>query len=273
MNSNEFDEWERRRGGISTQIGQWVGGVGVTIRQHDLFSELFMKKSYMQIVVLNATGKLISKALSTWLENNFMTMSYPDGRIWCNQVGAFAGTMHASPSAAVAAGCLAADSRAYGGSYTSELAMRYIHSAYEQYSRGTSVDEIIAQAPHKAGRPSIIGFARPVAKLDERIEPHRQMSQALGFNPGPYMLLAEAISDQLTKNYGMGINIGGYTAAFMADQGFSPEDVYNIKAMCVSSGVLACYLDQKQQPQASFLPMRIDDVHYTGPKARTLPKR
>lgn len=268
MSSNKCEYWDRRRGRISTDIGKWEGGVDVIIRHHSLFSELFMKKSYMQIVVLNATGRLISEQLATWLENNFMTMSYPDARIWCNQVGSFSGVMQSSPVAAVAAGCLAADSRAYGGSYTSERAMKYLQSALKRVEAGMSVAELVEQEPKKSGRPSIIGFARPVAKMDERIVPHQNMTQQLGFKPGRHMVLADTISQYLAEHYGMGINIGGYTAAFMADQGFSPEDVYHIKALCVSSGVMACYLDQKKQSKACFLPMRVDDVDYVGVAAR-----
>lgn len=273
MNSKmkSTDEWDRRRGKIVTSIGKWTGGQDIRLRSYSLLNDLFMKKSYMQIMALNVTGRLISPALATWLENNFITMSYPDARIWCNQIGALAGTMHTSPTAAVAAGCLGADSRAYGGSLTSKLAMQYIMSALERIRAGASIYDLINEAPLKNGRPSIIGFARPVAKDDERITPHRQMSASLGFTPGGHMTLAEKLSEHLTTHFGMGINIGGYTAAFMADQGFSPDELYNLKSMCVASGVMACYIDQLHQPFSSFLPLRCTDVDYQGAPARTFP--
>lgn len=269
--SNKYAFWEARRGRISTKIGKWVGGEDVQIRQYSLLNQLFMQKSYMQVLVLNATGRLVSAELACWLENNFMVMSYPDARIWCNQVGAFAGQLQTSPAAATAAGCLAADSRAYGGSLTSKLAMQFIQQAVRQTAAGVSLAELVAAVPLRHGKPAIIGFARPVSRHDERIEPHRRMTAALGFSDGPHLQLANRLSDYLLATYGMGINIGGYTAAFMSDQGFSPDDVYRIKNLCVASGVTACYIDQLDQAENSFLPLRCTDVRYQGVAPRRVP--
>lgn len=275
MNSNKtakYALWDARRGRMVTRIGKWIGGQDVHIRQYSLLHDLFMQKSYMQVLVLNATGRLVSPELARWLENNFMVMSYPDARIWCNQVGAFAGQLHSSPTAATAAGCLAADSRAYGGSLTSKLAMEFIQQAVQQINAGMSLQQLVDSVPLRHGKPAIIGFARPVSRHDERIEPHRRMTAALGFKDGPHLTLANQLSDYLLATYGMGINIGGYTAAFMSDQGFSPDDVYRIKNLCVASGVTACYVDQLNQPVHSFLALRCDDVRYQGVAARAVPK-
>jgi hypothetical protein len=275
MNSNKTSDyalWDARRGRIVTRIGKWVGGEDVQIRQYSLLNDLFMQKSYMQVLVLNATGRLISSELARWLENNFMVMSYPDARIWCNQVGAFAGQLHVSPSAATAVGCLAADSRAYGGSLTSKLAMQFIQQAVQKINDGMSLVDLVASVPLRHGKPAIIGFARPVSRHDERIEPHRQMTAALGFVDGAHLQLANQLSDYLLATFGMGINIGGYTAAFMSDQGFTPDDVYRIKNLCVASGVTACYIDQLQQAEHSFLPLRCDDISYNGVASRQVPE-
>lgn len=275
MNSNKtakYALWDARRGRMVTRIGKWIGGQDVHIRQYSLLHDLFMQKSYMQVLVLNATGRLVSPELACWLENNFMVMSYPDARIWCNQVGAFAGQLHSSPTAATAAGCLAADSRAYGGSLTSKLAMEFIQQAVQQIKAGMSLQQLVDSVPLRHGKPAIIGFARPVSRHDERIEPHRRMTAALGFQDGPHLTLANQLSDYLLATYGMGINIGGYTAAFMSDQGFSADDVYRIKNLCVASGVTACYIDQLNQPAHSFLALRCDDVRYQGVAARSVPK-
>ena len=263
--------WQQKRGNIVTSIGKWVGGDDVQVRQYSLLKDLFQQVSYMQLQVLNATGKLISPELGRWLENNFMVMSYPDARIWCNQVGAFAGTLKTSPTAATVAGCLAADSRVYGGSQTSEHAMRFIQQTLLKYKAGQSIEALVAAAPVKQGKPAIIGFARPVARTDERIAPHQQMTEALGFSKGEHMQLADLIAEHMQQHYGMGINIGGYTAAFMSDQGFSPEEVYRIKNLCVASGVTACYQDQLTEPEHSFLPWRCDDIEYQGHGPRPLP--
>lgn len=263
------DYWDKRRKTIFSTIGKWTGGEGVNVRGYSLFDDLFNQYSYMQLIVLNATGKSISKALSTWLENNLMALSYPDTRIWCNHVGALAGAMHCSPTAATTAGTLAADSRVYGCQST-RYTMEFLQNKRREYASGKPVSEIVAQAPIKNKRPAIMGFARPIVRNDERIEPHRKMSAELGFAIGKHMEFANAISDYLEEHYQMGINIGGYTAAFLLDQGFTPEEQYRMRNLCVASGVTACYTEYYQLPEQSLLPQRCNDIQYEGTPKRTL---
>lgn len=270
--------WLSRRNKISTSSGKWIGGEDVKVRQYSLFDDLFNKISYMQMVVLNITGRLISTELSKWLENNFLCMSYPDARIWCNQVAALAGTANSSPVSATVAGILSADSRAYGGSQTTKIAMEFIQATLKEYqeircnhsSDEQAIEYIVKQAPIKHNKPAIVGFVRPVDKNDERIFPHMQMSKSLGFEPGEHMVLAQKISAYLIKHYSSGINIGGYTAAFLSDQNFTPEQGYQIKNACVSSGLMACYVDNIDKKNNEFLPFKCSDIKYSGKGIREL---
>lgn len=268
--TNNVQYWDNKKNKITTNIGKWQGGVDVTIRGYSLFNDLFDQVSYFQILVLNITGRLISANLAKWLENNFIVMSYPDARIWCNQVGALSGTMKSSPSAATAAGALCADSRIYGGSQSTCITMKFMNKALIEFQNGRTVEDIINSLPIKQGIPAVPGFVRPVAKDDERIEPHKKMTARLGFTQGKYTNLADDISDFMLERYAMGMNIDGFTAAFLLDQNFSPEEVYQINSLRVASGVTACYTDNLQYPENSFLPLRCADIEYTGPKIRTL---
>ena len=264
------DYWQSRQHKISTTIGKWQGGVDVTIRGYSLFNDLFDQASYFQVLVLNVTGRLISKNLSHWLENNFMVMSYPDARIWCNQVGALSGTMQVTPSAATAAGALCADSRIYGGCQSTCLTMKFISKALRDFNNGNTVESIINKLPVKQGMPSVPGFVRPVAKDDERILPHKNMATRLGFSKGEHSLFAEKISAYMATHFTMGMNIDGLSAAFLLDQQFTPDEVYQINSLRVASGVTACYVDQLQQPDNSFLPLACDDIDYQGVPPRKL---
>lgn len=262
--------WDQRKGKIITDIGKWQGGRDVTIRGYSLFDELFDQVSYFQVLVLNVTGRLVSTELSTWLENNFMVMSYPDARIWCNQVGALSGTLHTSPAAATAAGSLAADSRIYGGSQSTCVAMKFIGNALTDFKAGHCVKEIIEKLPIKQGMHAVPGFVRPVARDDERIIPHKKMTQRLGFENGEHAVLADKISSFMEEKYSMGMNIDGFSSAFLMDQAFTPEQVYQINSLRVASGVTACYSDNLQYPENSFLPLHCTEIEYTGPKIRTV---
>lgn len=228
----------------------------------------------MQMLVLNATGRMISPELSKWLEGNFIGMSYPDPRVWCNQISALCGTVRTSVSAATVAGSLAADSRAYGGSKTSKQGMLFIQAALTAYKNGQTLESIVGeQNVNRQGKPVITGYARPVNKKDERLIPHEKMRKKLGFEVGEHLSLAFKIGDFLEIEYALGLNIGGYTSAFLSDQDFSPQEVYQIKSIVVSSGATACFIDAANKPAESFLPLRCDDIEYTGHQARELPTK
>src|SRR3954468_1634650 len=102
------------RGKVVSNTGGWFPGKGVFSHGYSMLDELVGEKTYTQILVLNATGKLIDKNLADWVEAIYGCLSWPDPRIWCNQIGALAGTARASVVAATAMGALAADSRSYG---------------------------------------------------------------------------------------------------------------------------------------------------------------
>jgi len=270
-NRSGTEFWDNRRNKIVSTVGGWKGGEDVVSHGYSLMNELLGKKSYMQMIILNITGRLVDENLAKWFEGNFIGMSYPDSRIWCNQVGAYAGMTRTTVVAATVAGILAADSRAYGGSQTSLLGMRFIQNALKEYMQGKSIEEIVSKVKFRNNKPIIVGYARPVAKDDERIKPHEKMTSNLGFNIGDHLSLAYKISAYLEQSYSLKINIGGYTSAFLSDQGFTPDEVYQIKALVVSSGVTACYLDNYNKPIGAFLPQRCDDISYNGIEPRELP--
>ena len=67
------------------------------------------------------------------------------------------------------------------------------------------------------------------------------------------------------------MNIGGYISAFLSDLGYTAEEVYQIFAVLVTSGVTACYVDTHDKIPDSFLPLRCADIEYTGMLARPVP--
>ena len=118
LNHNQQEQiiqWlNERHNKVFSYTGGWFPGRGVYSHGFSMLEELVGKKSYFQIMILNATGKLVEKPLADWVEAIFGCLSWPDPRIWCNQIGALAGTARASNLAATVMGCLATDSRTYG---------------------------------------------------------------------------------------------------------------------------------------------------------------
>lgn len=262
---------DRRRGKIISRTGGWFPGEGVYSHGYNMLDELVGKKSYFQILILNATGKMVDRSLADWIEGIYGCLSWPDPRIWCNQIGALAGTARTSVVAATAIGVIATDSRSYGVLPLME-GVKFIQSAYSKFQNGMSPEAIVDEiASANRGKPYIVGYIRPIAKGDERLEAMERVSKQLGFNAGVHLELAYEIEKVLMEKYDEGININGYVSAFLSDQGFTPSEIYQLFSMLVASGVTACYLDTFAQPPNTFLPLRCEDIDYQGPARRVVP--
>jgi citrate synthase len=265
------DRWDRARGVIRSRKGGWFAGRGAFSHGYSILEELVGEASYFQVWLLNLFGVLPERRLAEWIEAAYMTLSWPDPRIWCNQIGALAGTARASVVAATTAGVLAADSTMYGSRPLLD-GVAFIQQALRDHQAGVSAAEIVQREVQKCrGKVRITGYARPLASGDERIAPMERLSARLGFERGPHLTLAYAIEDVLRREHGESMNINGYVSAFLSDQGFNSEQAYRLSAMVVMSGVAACYVDTVERPAETFLPLRCDDIDYQGPPPRELP--
>lgn len=267
-------QWlEERRGRVFSHTGGWFPGRGVYSHGFSMLEELVGKKSYFQIMILNATGRLVEKPLADWVEAIFGCLSWPDPRIWCNQIGALAGAARASNLAATVMGCLATDSRTYGSLPIIE-GVTFIQNALILHKQGMSVSRIVTDiAEANGGKPKIVGYIRPIAKGDERLEAMEKVSNSLGLVQGEHLTLAYEIEHFMRENYDEGMNINGYAAAVLSDHGFTAQEIYQICPVAVASGVTACYLDTLKRPPNNFLPLRCDDMDYQGHAPRPVPER
>lgn len=273
-NKQSTDLWDRRRGVIYARKGgaKFAGGE-VFSHGYSILEELVGNISYAQMLVLNATGRLPERRLADWIEAAFICLSFPDPRIWCNHIGALSGTLRTSAVAGTAAGMLAADSTMYGSLPLIE-GVAFIQQALRDVRSGMTAMEVVAreQARYR-GKPFIVGYARPIARGDERVAALERVSESLGFEPGDHLSLAYEIQDILAERFDESMNINGYASAFLSDQGYSPDEVYQFSVMCVNSGVTACYLDTKRQPPEGFLPQKCEDIDYRGKTPRLVPER
>ena len=271
---NPLDFWDRRRGTIYSRIGGSRFGEGVVYTHgYSILEELVGNITYTQMLVLNATGRLPEPAVASWIEAAFICLSWPEPRIWCNQIGALSGALRTTAVAATAAGMLAADSTMYGTLPLIE-GVGFIQNALKDKRRGATAAEIVERkCARYRGKPNIIGYARPIARGDERVVALEKVSKSLGFDVGEHLSLAYEIQDVLLERFGETMNINGYSSAFLSDQGYSAEEIYQFSAMCVNSGVTACFLGTKEQPPESFLPLRCDDIEYAGKPQRRVPSK
>lgn len=271
MNNPPYQFWDVRRGRIQSKKGGWVVGEGIFNHGYSMMDDLVGKVSYMQLIILNATGRLPDRLIADWFEAAHICLSWPDPRIWCNQIGALGGTTRTSVVAATTAGTLAADAKRYG-TRTIIGGMQFIQRAMSDYKNGNRVEEIIENECNKhKGKPNIMGFARPLAKGDERVVAMERYQKVLRFPMGEHMQLAYQIEKILMANFDESMNIVGYMSAFLSDQGYADEEAYRILSMWVASGVTACYADARDKAPDAFLPLRCSDINYTGKLARPVP--
>ncbi len=265
------DLWDEQRGVIRSRKGGWFAGKGAFSHGYSILEELVGEASYFQVWMLNVLGVLPERRLADWLEAAYNCLSWPDPRIWCNQIGALAGTARASVAAATTAGVLAADSTMYGSRPLLD-GVAFIQQALRDRQAGVSAAEIVQREVQKCrGKVRITGYARPLASGDERIAPMERLTSRLGFERGPHLTLAYEIEAVLRSHHGESMNINGYVSAFLSDQGLTAEEIYRVCAMAVMSGVAACYVDTVERPAETFLPLRCDDIDYQGPPPRDLP--
>ena len=268
----DTDFWDTKRGVVRSRKGGWVIGEAVYSHGYSMLDDLVGKASFFQVLILNATGRLPERRLADWLEATFTCMSWPDARIWCNHIGSLAGTMRVSPIAAVSAGILASDSHMYGAAPLLAGA-EFIVNALAKKRKGLSAEDIIEeQKRHSGSKPIIVGYARPLAKGDERIKPLERFSTELGFKVGDHLALAYEIHEVLLTKYNESMNINGYMTAFLSDEGYTPIEILRMCSTIVNSGVHACYAEAADQSAESFLPMRCDDIEYQGQPPRSIPE-
>ena len=262
--------WDKRRARISTRKGGWRIGAGITVHGHSLLEELVGTRSFTEVLFLEVCGKLPDPALARWIEASFLCLSFPDPRIWCNQIGALAGSARVDPVTGIAAGVMASDSTLYGPG-TTRAACAFLLAAKAAAAAGEAPRDFLARHTTRSGRLRAPGFARPIARGDDRVDALARLSARLGFVDGVHLALAWQLDDAAQAATGDRINMLGYLAAFLLDRGIAIEDGERLYALCVNAGVHACYAEAASEPPGAFLPLAVADVEYLGPAPRALP--
>lgn len=262
--------WESRRNRIRTRKGGWRIGGGIRVHGFSLLAELVGQRSFTEVLFLEVTGQLPEPRLARWIEGSFLCLAFPDPRIWCNQIGALAGSTRIPPTTGIAAGTMASDSRLYGPGST-RAACDFLLAAHRHRKAGGTLATFLDQHTSRGGRCKAPGFARPIAHGDDRVEALDQLATRLGFTDGEYLGIAREIHALLQTRGQSGMNMLGYVAAFLLDRGMRVEDGERLYALAVNAGVHACYAEAAAEPAGAFLPMACADVEYTGVPPRALP--
>ena len=267
--------WDRGRGVIRSRKGGWIIGRGVYYGRYSLLDDLVGRVSYFQTLLLAVLDELPERRIADWAEAMYQCMSYPDSRLWCNQIGSLSGATRTSAIAGVTTGILASDSHMYGSGIVVKDAYEFLQQGVMQKKTKAllPLPQILRDSVRRRGKRFIIpGFGRPLASGDERIAAMERVGKELGLEAGPYLTFAYDVERYLLETQGDSLNLTGYGVAAMMDIGWTLPQIQRVYAVAATCGVVTCYSEAYDNPPESFLPLRCEDIEYRGHAPRPVPE-
>jgi len=253
---------EQYEGNWKTSMGGWLPKEGkVYLRGKEVLSEL-KEYRWHQYLLYGITG-IDSEKLARLYEGIWViSCSFPDPRLWNNQVAALGGSVR-STGVLSTAGALAVTEATIYGLKPIKGVMDFIYRASDSLNNGNSLENIVKSELRRYR--SIYGYGRPLRANDERVAPLMEFAHSIGAGLGPYTKLAFEIDEYMkASKYNYRINIAGVSAALVADEGITPQQHYHMASVAFSAGVIPCYIDAADKPEGTFFPYRVSAVKYTG---------
>jgi hypothetical protein len=253
-------------GRIASSMGAAFLGSHTIFRGQDLHAQLGGAR-WLDLYLFGITGRRFSAPQLQLLEAVWTHTSYPDARIWNNRVAALAGTARSTGGLGLAAALAVSEADIYGlGPGTH--AIDFLYRARAAIDVGGDLEGIVLQELDV--RRSIGGYGRPISSLpDERIAPLLGLAKSLGLADGPYLKLAFDVEKFLLEGrYRMRMNYASFIAGLSADIGLTQREHYFFLFPLFLAGMVPCYIEASERPEATFLPLPCDAVAYKGSPKR-----
>ena len=249
-----------------SSVGACYPGRGAEFRGFDMFKK-FRNSNWLGMFYFATTGKELNKNSEVFLNGIYsMCFSYPDSRIWNNGVAALAGTSRSTMQLGVCSASAVSEATFYGGPPVMK-SLDFFLRARSLKDSGSTLEEI--EQLEKDRNKFIYGYGRPVVSEDERVKPAVDLLKELDLFDREYIQFALQFEKYLKKkNDEIGLNIGGIFAAFCADEGMSPNQLYSIMVVCFSVGMVACYIDTLDKPEGHYFPLQCQSIKYSGQETR-----
>ncbi|MBI2380731.1 MAG: hypothetical protein HYV16_08250 [Gammaproteobacteria bacterium] len=262
MSLQDLEDAENRH---DTRVGAGFLSERAVFRGRDLHHQL-SDWSWLKLFVYGITGREFDDQAIALLNYVWVSTSYPDARIWPNQVAALAGSMRSTGPLALTAGMAMSEASLFGGRpFVRGLDCFQRLSA--ALADGSALEDWLEAEITENG--TIFGYGRPIARRDERI-PHMLVKlKTMGWEKRPTVVLALRIWRYLESTRGIEMNIAALYCAIGAELEFSVREFQSFMTLCFSAGMAPCYHEALEKPVGCFLPLRCASVHYTGVSART----
>jgi hypothetical protein len=249
-----------------TEMGAWFPGERVVFRGKDLHEDLG-RLDWLDLYMFAITGRHLPYRHLQMVNALWVHTSFPDPRLWNNQVSALAGTARSTGNLAIAASLAVSEATIYGRR-ADIRAIDFLLNTLKAVDAGVDLGEWVEE--RLAGSRSVPGYGRPVVSQDERIRNLLPLVDEFGFAEGRYVRLAFSIERILeNRRRRLCLNYGGLAAALGAEMGLSPKEHYLGSMMAFLAGMIPCFLDGDSKPEGALLPLRCSRVEYQGRPRRT----
>lgn len=245
---------------IITRMGKGFLGERVVYRGKDLHHQL-KDYQWLELFSFGITGREFTKNELKLLNFIWVSTSYPDKAIWPNHITALAASSRSTASLALSIGMTVFEASIYGGK-PMKVGIDFFIRAVKENKKGVKIETIIESEIDK--NKVIFGYGRPLASIDERVPHVINFARQLGLGDGEHLNMALDIAQYMKNSKGLRINGAAITCALGADLGFSAEEFHLFTTPLVIAGMPPCYIEAKENPEGSFLPVRCDRVSYTG---------
>jgi len=249
-----------------TGMGAWFPGERVVFRGCDLHDELG-RLDWLELYGFAITGRHLPRRHLKMINALWVQTSFPDPRLWNNQVSALAGTARSTGNLAIAASLAVSEATIYGRR-ADIRAIDFLLRTRVAQDQGADLEELVEERLAVDG--ILPGFGRPVVSQDERVRKLWPLVEEYGFAEGRHVELALAIQETLARSRRrLRLNYGGLAAALGADMGMSPREHYLGSILTFLAGMIPCFLDANSKPEGSLLPLRCTRLEYQGGPRRT----
>lgn len=249
---------------IITRMGKGFLGERVVYRGKDLHHQL-KNSQWIELFAYGITGQEFTENELKLLNFIWVSTSYPDKAIWPNHITALAASSRSTPPLALSIGMAVCEASIYGGK-PFKVGIDFFLRAANAIKNGELLESFIENeiSLHKV----IFGYGRPLASSDERIPHVVNFARELGLGSGVHTNIALETAQYMKKTKGLSMNAAAIYCALCADLGFSSDEFHQFMTPCFFAGMPPCFIEAKENPEGSFLPIRCDRVTYTGTAKR-----
>lgn len=240
----------------TTSMGAAFLGERAVYRGKDLHHDLG-EKSWFELLLYGIKAKGFTAQEIKILNYIWVSTSYPDPRIWPNQVMALAGSVRASICLANSAAMALTEANIYGQTpFTKGFDL--LKRMQFLLNKGLDLDDILAVEIKQ--NKVLYGYGRPISATDERVPHFMKKVAELGFKDGKYYKLAFDIGDYLKHKKGLEMNISALYNALIADLGFTLLEYQAFMSHCFNAGMVPCYLESRNNAEAAFYNLPVSAV-------------